>query len=158
MSQVHKSYIEQAIDMATDNVRSGRGGPFGALIVLDGEVIGRGVNRVTSSNDPTAHAEVAAIRDACQRLGTFKLEGATIYTSCEPCPMCLSAIYWARISRICYAADNTDAARAGFDDSFIYEQVRLPSQQRAILSSRIDCGHAARPFEAWLEMEGRIEY
>ncbi len=157
MSELHKKYIEETISMATANIDE-NGGPFGAIVVLDGEIIGRGVNKVTSHNDPTAHAEVMAIRDACQQLDTFKLEEAVIYTSCEPCPMCLSAIYWARIKTIYYAAQNTDAAKAGFDDSYIYEEIRLPLEKRSIPAIRIDHDDAFKPFQTWIFMEGKIDY
>ena len=158
MSHTHKELIEETIEMAAANVHAGTGGPFAALIVKDGRVVGRGVNRVTSVNDPTAHAEVMAIRDACTNLNTYKLDGAVIYTSCEPCPMCLSAIYWARIGLIYYAAEHTDAARAGFDDSFIYQEVRRSPRDRSVRAEQIDCQHAFRPFQDWIELDGKIEY
>ncbi len=158
MSMTHKQLILETIEMAEANVQSGKGGPFGAVVVMNKEVVGRGVNRVTERNDPTAHAEVMAIRDACQRLGTFKLTGASIYTSCEPCPMCLSAIYWARIQTIYYAAQHTDAAAAGFDDSFIYKEIRLSPRDRSIQAIRLDCKEGFRPFKQWIEQEGKIEY
>src|SRR5579864_1606998 len=120
---MNESLIRQAIELAVENVRR-EGGPFGALVVKDGIVIATGVNQVTRNNDPTAHAEVVAIREACRVLGDFQLTGCDLYTSCEPCPMCLGAIFWARPSRVFYAATHTDAAAAGFDDSFIYEQIR----------------------------------
>ena len=154
----HRAFIREAVEMATENVASGKGGPFGAIIVKDRQVIGRGVNRVTERHDPTAHAEVMAIRDACTRLGHFRLEGADIYTSCEPCPMCLGALYWAHIRTIYYAAVNTDAARAGFDDSFIYKEIPLPHDKRAIPIHQLECSHALRPFDTWVEMENKIEY
>lgn len=158
MSHSHKELIEETIEMATANVHAGSGGPFAAIIVKDGRVVGRGVNRVTSVNDPTAHAEVMAIRDACRNLATYKLEGAVIYSSCEPCPMCLSAIYWARIDAIYYAAEHTDAARAGFDDSFIYQEVRRSPRDRSVRAEQIDCQHAFKPFQDWIELDGKIEY
>lgn len=158
MNDKHLKYINEAIEMAAENVKNGTGGPFGALIVKDGEVIGRGVNRVTSTNDPTAHAEVVAIRDACHNTDHFKLEGAVIYASCEPCPMCLSAVYWARISAIYYAADNTDASKAGFDDSFIYKEIPLPHEERAIPIRHVHTEIADKPFETWVKMEQRIDY
>lgn len=158
MRDKHLQYIREAIDMAAQNAGSGIGGPFGAIIVKDGEVIGKGVNRVTSTNDPTAHAEVVAIRDACRNMNHFKLEGAVIYASCEPCPMCLSAIYWARISAIYFAADNTDASKAGFDDSFIYKEIPLPLEKRSIPIKKVETDTAGKPFDAWKEMEQRIDY
>src|SRR5579863_8505927 len=126
------SYMQEAIHRAVENVRSGRGGPFGAIVVKDGRVIANGANSVTSTNDPTAHAEVNAIREACRALGTFQLNGCEIYTSCEPCPMCLGAIYWARPDRVFYAATANDAAAAGFDDSFIYDEMKLEAAERKI--------------------------
>jgi guanine deaminase len=158
MTTTHQRLIEETIEMATANVQTGNGGPFAAIIVIDGAVVGRGVNRVTSVNDPTAHAEIMAIRDACLNLGTYKLEGAAIYSSCEPCPMCLSAIYWARIGTIYYAAVHTDAAKAGFDDSFIYQQVRLSPEKRSIKAVQLDCQQFFQPFRSWIEMDGKIEY
>lgn len=158
MNNKHKHFIQETIEMASENARSGHGGPFAALVVVNGEVIGRGVNRVTQINDPTAHAEVMAIRDACKKLGNFMLEGAVIYTSCEPCPMCLSAIYWARIKTIYFAAPNTDAAKAGFDDSYIYKEIRLPLEKRAIPSIRIQTDDAFMPFQTWISMENKIDY
>ena len=158
MNNQHKHFMQETIEMASENTLSGRGGPFGALVVVNGEVIGRGVNRVTQINDPTAHAEIMAIRDACKQLGSFRLDEAVIYTSCEPCPMCLSAIYWARIKTIYYAAQNTDAAKAGFDDSYIYKEIRLPLEKRAIPSIRIHTDDAFKPFQTWIGMEGKIDY
>jgi len=117
----HEYFMEKAIELSLDNMRSGKGGPFGAIIVKDGKIVGSGANHVTSENDPTAHAEVVAIRDACKNLGTFQLDDCIIYTSCEPCPMCLGAIYWARPKAIYYANTRVDAANIGFDDDFIYE-------------------------------------
>ncbi len=154
----HKDYLKEAIEMAAENVRENSGGPFGALIVLDGKIIGRGVNRVTGNNDPTAHAEIVAIREACKKLQNFRLENAVIYTSCEPCPMCLGAIYWARISKIIFAASNQDAAKAGFDDSFIYEEIPLPLEERSIPISKLEIPDYFKPFKTWTEMEGKIEY
>ncbi len=158
MPDKHQEYMNEAIRMASENARSGKGGPFGALVVMQGEIIGKGVNLVTHSNDPTAHAEIMAIRNACRHLGQFSLEGAVIYSSCEPCPMCLSAIYWARISHIYYAAENTDAAKAGFDDSFIYKEIPLPLDKRAIPISQIQSKEAFMPFSDWLSMEDKITY
>ncbi len=158
MKNPHQYYINLAIGMAAENAANGNGGPFGALVVRNGEVIGRGVNRVTTINDPTAHAEVMAIRDACRRIGHFWLEGAVIYSSCEPCPMCLSAIYWARISSIYFAASNTDAAEAGFDDSFIYKEILLPIEQRSIPIARIRTESSGHPFRLWVNLEKKTEY
>src|SRR5579871_475778 len=118
-------YLQQAIDLAREGVEQARGGPFGCVIVRDGEVVGKGANGVTSTNDPTAHAEIVAIRDACQRLGTYQLSECTVYASCEPCPMCLGALYWARPKRVVFAATRHEAAEAGFDDAFIYQEINL---------------------------------
>jgi guanine deaminase len=158
MNEQHKVFLQQAIEMASENVIKGTGGPFGALVVQNNKVIGRGVNMVTSTNDPTAHAEIVAIRDACKQKNDFQLKGAVIYASCEPCPMCLSAIYWARIERIYFAAENTDAAKAGFDDSFIYKEIPLPLDKRSIPISKIPCDHAFKPFETWIREESKIRY
>lgn len=128
----HELFMREAIRLARENMRAGAGGPFGAVVVKDGAIIGRGWNQVTSANDPTAHAEVMAIRAACLALGDFRLNGAAIYTSCEPCPMCLSAIYWARIDRVYFAGTREDAAAAGFDDALLYREVALALKQRSI--------------------------
>ena len=150
-------FMQMAIDLSIENVAHG-GGPFGAVIVRDGEVLATGTNRVTAENDPTAHAEVSAIRTACQRLGVFKLEGSTIYTSCEPCPMCLSAIYWAGISRIFYGNTKADAKAINFDDSFIYDEISKPYTKRAIPCHNFMRKEALEGFRAWTEKEDRIEY
>ncbi|MBL4578712.1 MAG: nucleoside deaminase, partial [Flavobacteriales bacterium] len=126
-----QQFMQEAINVALEGMR-GKGGPFGAVVVKNGEVVGRGSNRVTNTNDPTAHAEVVAIRDACKNLESFQLDGCDIYTSCEPCPMCLGAIYWARPDKVYYACDKTDAAKSGFDDDFIYKEMELPLQARKI--------------------------
>ena len=141
-------FMQMAIDLSVENVANG-GGPFGAVIVRDGQVLATGVNRVTANNDPTAHAEVSAIREACAAAGDFKLEGATIYTSCEPCPMCLSAIYWAGISRIYYGNTKADAKAIDFDDSFIYDQIALPYSERAIPCRNLMREKALVAFRAW---------
>src|ERR1700737_4143796 len=125
-------FMARAIQLSLDNIRSGRGGPFGAVVVKDGTIVAEGTNQVTSTNDPTAHAEVLAIREACKKLHVFELLDCELYTSCEPCPMCLGAIYWARISRIYFANTAEDAAGIGFDDSFIYSELKLPHAQRRI--------------------------
>lgn len=154
----HEHFMRRAIELATENARSSRGGPFGAVIVRDGSIIAEGANLVTSTNDPTAHAEIVAIRKACQTLGSFQLTGCDLYTSCEPCPMCLGAIYWARPSAIYYAGTHKDAASAGFDDSFIYEQTRLPAAERAIPMKRVLAESGYDPFQAWIENLLRIPY
>lgn len=152
-----EKYLREAIAMATANVNNG-GGPFGALIVRSGEVIGRGVNQVAKNNDPTAHAEVVAIRDACKNINDFRLIGSVIFTSCEPCPMCLAAIYWAHIDRIVYAATKHDASKAGFDDSLIYDEFHLDYEHRSIPIFRMAMKEAIEPFEQWIKLENKIEY
>src|ERR1700728_3114164 len=130
-------FMTRAIKLSIENARSGRGGAFGAVVVKNSKVIAEGMNRVTSTNDPTAHAEVLAIREACTRLSAFSLEGCEIYSSCEPCPMCLAAIYWARIDHIWFGNSSADAARVAFDDAFLYRQLALPSRERSIPSARL---------------------
>ncbi len=152
-----KKYMSQAIQLSIDNVNNG-GGPFGAVIVKDGEVVATGVNRVTATNDPTAHAEVSAIRAACAKLQNFKLEGCTVYSSCEPCPMCMSALYWAGVKRLFYGNTKEDAKKIDFDDSFIYEQLSLPYEKRSILSARIMGAEAIKAFQLWESKEDKIEY
>jgi len=158
METQHADFIREAIRMAKENVGSGQGGPFGALVVKDGQVIGRGVNRVTGNNDPSAHAEVEAIRDACKNIGHYWLKDAVIYASCEPCPMCLGAIYWARIKTIYFAADNNDASRAGFDDSFIYREFALPREDRSVRSVQLKDSERSQPFDHWIRMEKKARY
>lgn len=153
----HERFMQMAIDLSIENVANG-GGPFGAVIVRDGEVIATGANRVTASCDPTAHAEVNAIRNACAKVGDFKLSGCTIYSSCEPCPMCLSAIYWAGIERIYYGNTKEDAKAINFDDSFIYEQIALPYSQRAIPTQNLMRESALQGFRLWSEKEDKILY
>jgi guanine deaminase len=152
------AYMRRAIDLAIENARSGRGGPFAALVVRNDEIVAEGTNLVTSTNDPTAHAEVIAIRRACQTLGTFQLTGCELYTSCEPCPMCLGAIYWARPAAIYHAGTHKDAAAAGFDDSFIYQQTRMRNEHRAIPMRHILGDLGNDPFRAWMENLLRIPY
>ena len=148
ISEEDKCFMQQAIQLSVDNIDEG-GGPFGAVIVKDGEVVAPGANRVVPNNDPTAHAEVTAIRNACKKLGTFCLDGCTVYTSCEPCPMCLSALYWARVKRICYANTKADAAEIEFDDSFIYDQLDLPYENRAIQCDHFMRNEAIAAFKKW---------
>lgn len=150
--------MREAIQLAEDGMRAGRGGPFGCVIVRDGKVVGRGNNRVTSTNDPTAHAEVTAIRDACANLGTYQLTDCELYTSCEPCPMCLSATYWARIGRIYFANTRQDAADIGFDDDFIYRQIPLPLEQRAIKISQILREEGLKTFQGWTGLQNKKHY
>ena len=151
-------FMRMAIELATENVVEGRGGPFGAVIVRAGEVVATGANQVTATNDPTAHAEITAIRNACRVLGTFDLKGTTIYSSCEPCPMCLTAILWARCDALFYANTATDAAAAGFDDSYFYEQVRLPVDGRELPTANLLRAEALASFEAWRKSLARIDY
>lgn len=147
-----------AINAALENVQIHNGGPFGAVVVKDGKIIGVGRNQVTATNDPTAHAEVQAIRNACQNLQTFQLDGCEIYTSCEPCPMCLGAIYWARPKAVYYACTKEDAAKIGFDDHFIYEQLELPKHLRSIKMIQISPDHASAPFQAWTSSSQKVKY
>ena len=152
------SFLQDALDLAVENVESGLGGPFAALVVEDDTVLARGTNRVTTVHDPTAHAEITAIRAACQERGHFELEGCTLVSTCEPCPMCLGAIYWARLDRVVYAATRTDAAQAGFDDDHIYEEIDTPPADRRIPMTQHLETEAQRPFEAWRDYEERVEY
>jgi tRNA(Arg) A34 adenosine deaminase TadA len=153
-----QDHMREAIRMAVEGMDRNDGGPFGCVIVKDGRVIGRGNNRVTSSNDPTAHAEVVAIREACRALGSFQLEGCTLYTSCEPCPMCLGAIYWARPDRVVYAGTREDAAAAGFDDQLIYDELPLPPGERRIPMEQRSREEALRVFEAWKVKPDKTPY
>ena len=150
--------MQRAIALALENVQSDRGGPFGALIVKNGNIIAEAANSVTSTNDPTAHAEIVAIREACKKLGTFQLTGCEIYASCEPCPMCLAAIYWARLDRIYFAGTGADAAQAGFDDSFIYQEIAKPHSQRKIPMLQLMREDSRAPFRAWAQKPNKIGY
>lgn len=152
------SFLQQAVDLAKESVIQDKGGPFGCLIVRDGKIIGKGNNRVTSNNDPTAHAEIIAIRDACTQLGTYQLQDCVIYTSCEPCPMCLGAIYWARPARVYYAATRLEAAEAGFDDAFIYNELRVPIQGRKIPFEHYHADKFLTPFRIWTDKVDKKEY
>jgi tRNA(Arg) A34 adenosine deaminase TadA len=151
-------FMARAIQLSLDNVHSDRGGPFGAVVVKDGAVIAEGSNQVTSTNDPTAHAEVVAIREACRNLALFDLEGCEIYCSCEPCPMCLGAIYWARLSRIYFANAGEDASRIGFDDSLIYRELSEPHSQRKIPMIQMMREEALEAFRTWQNKRDKIEY
>ncbi len=151
------TYMKQAIALSQKNIQSG-GGPFGAVIVKDGKIIGEGWNKVTANNDPTAHAEVEAIREACKNLSDFDLTGAEIYTSCEPCPMCLSAIYWARLSKIYYANTKKDAASIQFDDDFIYTEIPKPMSERKISMTQLMRDEAFEVFKQWETSEVKIKY
>jgi len=150
--------MERAIALAAQNARSGAGGPFGAVIVRRGRLLAEGVNSVTHTNDPTAHAEIVAIREACRKSGHFELTDCELYTSCEPCPMCLGAIYWARLGRIYYACDRADAAAAGFDDSFIYDEIGFPLGGRSIPARQLLRRQGQAAFRAWAETPDKIPY
>lgn len=152
-----EDFMRKAIELSIENVKNG-GGPFGAVIVKDGEIVATGVNRVTANHDPTAHAEVSAIRAACQKLGTFDLSGCEIYTSCEPCPMCLGAIYWAHLDKIYYGNNKTDAARIGFDDSFIYDELALERKDRKKVMEEMLPEEAKAAFQAWEDKADKVEY
>lgn len=151
-------FLRRAILLATENVTSGRGGPFGAVVAREGRIVGEGANSVTAANDPTAHAEVNAIRAAARALGTFTLAGCELYASCEPCPMCLAATYWARLDRIYYGASAADAAHAGFDDAFLYDEFRRPPDARKIPSLRLLNDEAQASFAAWAASLNKVLY
>jgi len=153
-----EKFMKEAINQALKGMKNNEGGPFGCVVVKDGKIIGRGNNKVTSSNDPTAHAEVTAIRDACKHLNSFQLEGCEIYTSCEPCPMCLGAIYWARPDRVFYGSTQKDAADIGFDDEFIYKEIPLPYHERSIPFEQLGHKIALEPFQEWTKKEDKTEY
>jgi tRNA(Arg) A34 adenosine deaminase TadA len=151
-------FMREAIKLAMAGMQSGHGGPFGCVIVRAGEIVGRGHNRVTSTNDPTAHAEVTAIRDACASLETFQLPDCELYTSCEPCPMCLAAIYWARIPTVFYGNTREDAAAIGFDDDFIYQQIPLAPEKRAVKMSPLLREAALESFRTWAKKTDKVRY
>ena len=154
----HEKFLQMAIELAAKSAKSGKGGPFGAVIVKDGKVIVKAHNTVTTSTDPTAHAEVNAIRKACKKLKAFQLDGCIIYASAEPCPMCFGAIYWARPKAIYYAADKDIAARAGFDDSFIYKEIERPQDKRKIKTHHLPLKNAPLPFKIWVNKQDKVEY
>ena len=154
----NQEYMLKAIQKAEENFKSGNGGPFGAVVVRDGEIVAVAGNCVTSANDPTAHAEVVAIREACQKLETFDLSGCEIYASCEPCPMCLSAVMWARIGKLYYAADRGDASRAGFDDELFYTELALPADQRNLRPIQLLQEEAVKVFDKWVDTTDKIPY
>lgn len=158
MKEKQVAFMQQAIELAAKNATSQGGGPFGAVVVKDGVIISSSGNSVTPDKDPTAHAEVNAIRMACKKLDTFDLTGCTLYTSCEPCPMCLSAAYWAKIDTIYYAADRHDAAKAGFSDAFIYDQFALPLEERTLPIKRVLEDKGFEPFNLWVENENKTPY
>lgn len=157
LQQDHE-FMNRAIALSEYGMSHRQGGPFGAVIVREGQIIGEGYNQVTSGNDPTAHAEIVAIRNACMQIGSFDLSGATLYTSCEPCPMCLGAIYWARIEKILFANTRQDAAAIGFDDAFIYEQIPLPLAQRSLPIHHLPHPKALAIFRQWTELPGKTNY
>jgi tRNA(Arg) A34 adenosine deaminase TadA len=158
ITESDKLYLRMAIELARQGVEEGQGGPFGCVIVKEGIVIGKGCNGVTSTNDPTAHAEVMAIRDACRRLGDYQLTGCVVYASCEPCPMCLGALYWARPDRVVYAASRFEAAAAGFDDAFIYQEISLPDGERRIPFVHGVVEGCAEVFALWNERGNKKLY
>lgn len=152
-----KELMRKAIELSMENIENG-GGPFGAVIARDGKIIATGVNRVTAEHDPTSHAEVNAIRSACRELNTYNLSGCEIYTSCEPCPMCLGAIYWSHLDKIYYANNRTDAKNIGFDDSFIYDEFELPKDLRKLPSENMMPEEAIKAFELWMKKSDKVEY
>ena len=158
MNDKNAEFMQEAIRLSIANVDEGRGGPFGAVVVKDGKIIARGNNQVTTNNDPTAHAEVIAIREACKVLNTFQLDGCEIYTSCEPCPMCLGAIYWARPDKLYYANSKEDAAIIQFDDQFIYEEISKPIEERKLFTRQILRDEALKAFDKWSKSTNKIEY
>jgi guanine deaminase len=157
MSQAEE-FMRRAVALSAEKMRAGHGGPFGAIVVREGRVVAEGYNRVTSSNDPTAHAEVVAIREACKALGRFSLEGCELYTSCEPCPMCLGAIYWARFDRVYFANTRKDAAAIGFDDDHIYGEFAKPMTTRCLPFVHMPLGEAAQVFKEWMAKSDKIPY
>ena len=154
----HENYMNEAVKAALRGIENNEGGPFGCVIVKNGKIIGKGNNKVTSTNDPTAHAEITAIRDACSNLNSFQLDDCIIYTSCEPCPMCLGAIYWARPAKVFYGSNQIDAANIGFDDAFIYNEIPLSYEKRSIPFKQIGREIALEPFQKWTEKLDKIEY
>lgn len=157
-SATHEKFMRRAIELARKGVDENRGGPFGCVIVKEGEIVGEGFNQVTSTNDPTAHAEVVAVRDACRKLGLFRLDGCVVYTSCEPCPMCLGAIYWARPDRIFIAGTREDAAAAGFDDELFYSEMEKPNGERQLQMESLLREESQAVFDHWVEKADKVEY
>lgn len=155
---MHQEFLQQAIDLAVDNTRSGQGGPYGAVIVKDNRLIAASGNKVTTNVDPTAHAEVMAIRMACKELNNFQLSGCILYSSCEPCPMCLGAIYWARLEKVYFACSRYDAAAADFDDSFIYDEFTVLPHERRIAMLHLNLPNAMQPFDIWAKKSDKILY
>jgi len=158
MQNDDKKFMQRAIELARKGMESGAGGPFGCVVVKDNQIIAEGWNQVTSSNDPTAHAEVTAIRKACEKLQSFQLQDCVIYTSCEPCPMCLGAIYWARPQQVFYGCDRQDAADIAFDDQFIYDEIDAPIGQRKIPFKQLSQAEAIQVFHAWADKADKTEY
>lgn len=158
MNNSENEFMKEAIQLSIENVTQGKGGPFGAVVVKDGKIIARGANSVTTNNDPTAHAEVMAIREACKILKTFQLTGCEIYTSCEPCPMCLGAIYWARPDKLFYANTKQDAAAIEFDDNFIYDEISKPIHERKLFTQQLMREKALEAFNKWSESQIKMEY
>jgi tRNA(Arg) A34 adenosine deaminase TadA len=158
MTTQDNRFMRRALEISLEGMNKNDGGPFGAVIVKGGEIIAEGNNEVTSKNDPTLHAEIVVIRNACKKLNTFDLRGCTIYTSCEPCPMCLGAIYWARLDKIFYANTKEDAAKIGFDDAFIYEELELPKDKRKMIMEQLLQEEAIKVFDEWANKEDKVEY
>jgi tRNA(Arg) A34 adenosine deaminase TadA len=158
MTEPNPEFMREAIAQSLESIRSGKGGPFGAVIVKDGHIVAKGHNQVTSSNDPTAHAEVVVIREACKTLNTFQLNGCELYTSCEPCPMCLGAIYWSRLDRVYFGNTKVDAAEIGFDDHFIYDEIETPLSDRKLPMQQLLAQEAIVTFQEWSAMDSRVDY
>ena len=158
MNETDKKFMMRAIELAQNGVDQNRGGPFGCVVAKDGRIVGEGCNRVTSTNDPTAHAEIVAIRDACKNLNSFQLDGCVIYTTCEPCPMCLGAIYWARPAGIFFAATREDAAAAGFDDELFYDEMEKPNDLRQLRMEMIFREESQKIFANWADKTDKTEY
>jgi len=155
---LHNQFLEKAVKLAYDNVAKHNGGPFGAVITRNNVIIATGTNQVTQNNDPSAHAEITAIRAACKTLKSFQLTDCIIYSSCEPCPMCLGAIYWARPKAVFFASNRNDAASSGFDDSFIYHEISLPTEKRSLTIQQLELSSHTQPFEAWMQNNHKKEY
>lgn len=158
MTAEEQKFLSRAVALSREGMQGGKGGPFGCVIVKDGKIVGEGCNQVTTSNDPTAHAEVVAIRDACKNLSSFQLDGCDVYASCEPCPMCLGAIYWARPARVFYANTKQDAAAIDFDDQFIYDEIERKGVERQIPFIHLPLNDALQVFREWKAMDNKIEY
>ena len=154
----HEEFMSEAVKAALKGMNNNEGGPFGCIVVKDGKIIGHGNNKVTSTNDPTAHAEVTAIRDACKNIESFQLDGCIVYTSCEPCPMCLGAIYWARPDKVYYGSNQQDAANIGFDDEFIYKELQLSNQKKMVGFEQISRKEALIAFKNWEVKEDKVKY